>query len=95
MEEWLKNNIPTKKANVNKKEPEIKEVLDIRKKLIEFRKEKAKEKGIPAYYIFNNDELDKLLLVMPKTKKELLDAKILSEVKLKLHGDEIIRIINE
>ena len=95
MEEWLKNNKQEKKVKVNKKEPEIKEALDIRKKLIEFRKEKAKEKCIPAYYVFNNDELDKILVLMPKTKKELLDAKILGDVKLKLHGDEIIRIINE
>lgn len=69
-------------------------VLETRKKLIEFRKEKSKEKNVPAYYIFNNEELDKILVLMPKTKQELADAKILTEVKIKCHGDEIIEIIN-
>ena len=61
----------------------------------EYRKNKSKEKSIPAYYIFNNEELDKILELMPKNKQELENAKILSDVKLKLHGDEILKIINK
>ena len=52
------------------------------------------EKSIPAYYIFNNEELDRILEVMPKNRQELEKARILSDVKLKLHGDEILKIIN-
>ena len=69
--------------------------LQIRNNLINYRKKKSFEKGIPAYYIFNNDELEKILELNPKTISNLRDAKILSDVKLKLHGEEIIKIINK
>lgn len=71
------------------------ELSDVRSKLITFRKEKSKEKNIPAYYIFTNEELEKILELKPKTKEELMNANILTEIKIKLHGDEIIRIVEE
>lgn len=64
-------------------------------RLIEFRKKKSKEKNIPAYYIFTDQELEKILELHPKTIKELADSKILSDIKVKLHGNEIIEIINK
>ena len=67
---------------------------EIKNNLLEYRKSKAKEKNIPAYYIFNNNELDRILEVMPRTRQELADSRILTDVKLKLHGEEIIKIIN-
>lgn len=98
LEEWVKNNSKCSKTAERKEENQIDntaKVLEVRKKLIDFRASRAKEKNIPPYYVFNNDELDKILILMPKTKQELVNAKILTEVKLKLHGDEIVRIINE
>ena len=71
------------------------ENANVKDRLIEFRTKKSKEKNIPAYYIFNNEELEKILELKPKTIEELAKAKILSEVKLKLHGKEIIEILNE
>lgn len=68
---------------------------NIKARLIEYRTNKSKMKNIPAYYIFTNDELDRILLLLPKTLEELKHANILSEIKLKLHGEEIIKIINE
>ena len=84
IEETLKNGI----SSINIDNSIIKE------KLLNFRKTKSKEKNIPAYYIFNNEELDKILALMPKTIQELSNANILSDVKLRLHGKEIIKIIN-
>lgn len=66
----------------------------MKENLIAFRKAKSKERNLPAYYIFTNDELEKILELMPKTKEELENAKILTDVKVKLHGDEIIEILN-
>ena len=66
---------------------------EIRNRLIEFRTRKAKEKNIPAYYIFTNEELEKILEKLPQTVEELRNLHILSEVKLKLHGEEIIEMI--
>lgn len=82
----------SKNINISKLQVSNNEIKD---KLLEYRKAKSKEKNIPAYYIFNNDELDKILEVMPKNKIELSNAKILSDVKIKLHGNEIVNIINE
>lgn len=98
LEEWVQNN--SKVSNLVEKNEEnqtdnTSKVLEIRKKLISFRTSRAKEKNIPPYYVFNNDELDKILIMMPKTKQELANARILTEVKLKLHGEEIVRVINE
>ncbi len=67
----------------------------IRNKLIEFRKNKSKEKNIPLYYIFSNEELDKIIKTMPKSINELEHQNILSNIKLRCHGKEIIDIINQ
>ena len=75
-------------------EPDRHKLLEIRNRMLEYRKIKSREKNIPAYYIFNNEELDRILVLMPKTKQELIESKILTEVKLKLHGEEIINILN-
>lgn len=62
--------------------------------LIEFRKNRSFEKDIPPYYVFTNDELEQLILSKPKTLDELIDSKILSSIKIKTHGYEIIKILN-
>ena len=72
----------------------IKDDFNLKVRLVEFRTEKSKKYGIPSSYIFNNDELDKLMEFRPKTKEILENLKIIEDIKLKLHGDEIIDIIN-
>lgn len=67
----------------------------LREQLIQFRKNRSKEMGLPAYYIFNNDELDQLIELKPKTLNELKNAKILSPIKIKTHGESIIEEINK
>ena len=74
--------------NMNKKEELLKS------KLIEFRKQRSLEMNIPAYYIFTNEELDKLVNIKPKTIEELKKANILTAIKIKMHGNNIINIIN-
>ena len=87
-ESWFKKNI----IDVN--QIQINNVLEIRKKLVEYRKIKSKDKNIPAYYVFNNDELDKMLLLLPNNINELKSSKVLSDIKLKLYGKDIIQILN-
>ena len=67
---------------------------DLREKMIAFRKSRSTEMKIPAYYIFTNDELEKLLEIKPKTLDELKNANILSPVKVKTHGQQIIDELN-
>ena len=68
--------------------------IDIKDKLKEYRLAKAKKHNIPAYYIFTDEELDKMLTQNIETFDQLVASKILSDVKLKFHGREIIDIIN-
>lgn len=106
MRQWAESFI---KLNV-KKESELQEVIihkeakkcctnaetesDLKTKLIEFRKQRSNEKNIPAYYVFNNEELEKILKYRPKTIENLQKLNILTSIKVKSHGKEIIEIIN-
>ncbi len=67
---------------------------NLKERLIELRKNRSTEMGIPAYYVFTNDELDKLVELRPKTIEELKIANILTPVKIKTHGESIIKEIN-
>lgn len=67
---------------------------ELKQKLLSFRKEKSSKYNIPAYYIFTNNQLESLLSLMPKDINELRKADILETVKINLHGQEIIDIIN-
>lgn len=62
--------------------------------LIEFRKNRSKKMNIPAYYVFTNKELEELIEVEPKTVEELRKSNILSEIKIRTHGKEIVDIFN-
>lgn len=66
---------------------------DLKERLIELRKNRANEMNIPAYYVFTNDELDKLVEVRPKTIEELKSSNILTPIKIKTHGKTIIEEI--
>ena len=68
---------------------------DLRERLIELRKNRSNEMNIPAYYVFTNEELDKLVEFKPKTIDELKKANILTPVKVKTHGDKIIEEISK
>ena len=68
---------------------------ELRKRLMEFRTLRSKEMNYPAYYVFNNEELDKLVELRPKTLDDLKNSDILAPIKVKTHGELIIQIINE
>ena len=68
---------------------------DLRKRVIEFRKNRASELKIPPYYVFANDELEKLIKVRPKTLAELEKSGILTPIKVKTHGKHILYVINK
>ena len=68
---------------------------DLKNRLFELRKTRSNEMNIPAYYVFTNEELDKLIEIKPKTIEELKNANILTPVKIKTHGEEIIKEIQK
>lgn len=75
----------------------VKETNDdeLKKRLLDFRVARSKELNYPAYYVFNNEELDKLVELRPKTLENLENSRILTPIKVKTHGELIIQIIND
>ena len=67
----------------------------LKERLIAFRKIRSNEMKIPAYYVFTNEEFDKLVELKPKTIEQLKKSNILSPIKIKTHGNEIINEINK
>ena len=67
---------------------------NIEEELKKYRKEKSAKMNVPAYYIFTDNEMNKIIEKTPKNIQELKSMDILPEIKLKLHGEEIIKIIN-
>lgn len=65
----------------------------LKEKLVQFRKTRSNEMNIPAYYVFTNDELEKLIELHPRTLEELKKSNILSPIKVKTHGEQIISIL--
>lgn len=84
-------NYDGEKRESEKKKVDEEELKNI---LIEFRKNRSKKMNIPAYYIFTNIELEELIEVKPKTVEELRKSNILSEIKIRTHGKEIVDIFN-
>ena len=66
---------------------------DLKEKLINYRREMSKKKSYPAYYIFTNDQLDRIIEYKPKDINEL--SKTLEPIKIKMYGQDIIHIINK
>ena len=68
---------------------------NLKERLVELRKTRASEMKIPAYYVFTNDELEKLVELRPTSIDELKKLNILTPVKIKTHGESIINEINK
>ena len=64
------NNSINSQENSNNKNT----IFEIRKQLIQYRKTKAQEKNIPPCYVFTNEELDKMLVLKPRTYSDLSGA---------------------
>lgn len=95
---WLSRSITNNTNLANKYSNAIKDKddkADLENKLRIFRKEKSKSMNVPAYYIFTDEELNNLLEIMPKTIEELKTKRILTDIKIKCHGEEIIEIVKK
>lgn len=58
-----------------------------------YRTSIATSNKIPPYYIFNNEEMGKIVEVMPKNKQEFISIKGFGEVKFEKYGEDILNII--
>ena len=97
-ETWLSRSVPNDSNIVNKYLDKIDNNVnkqELENKLREFRKMRAFKMDVPAYYVFNDEEMNSLINSMPKTLDELKASKILPDIKIKCHGEEILKIINK
>lgn len=65
----------------------------LKSELERFREQRAKEKSITTNYVFTDDELEELVKYKPTTIETLIKLKILPQIKIKCHGQEIINEI--
>ncbi|MBW8383451.1 MAG: NERD domain-containing protein [Youngiibacter sp.] len=70
------------------------EKSELYKNLKEFRLNKSREEGVKAYFIFNNSQLDELILKMPDSLESLKEISGFGEVKAGKYGTELIKIID-
>ncbi len=94
-QEWLAINrseyhsIVDKYKENNYKSNELKSLIT---KVKNYRAEKSLLMNIPSYYVFTDAEMNEIVKVKPQKLEELKN--ILSPIKIKCHGEEILKIIN-
>lgn len=64
------------------------------KELKEYKLNKSREEGIPAYLIFNNAEMDALISTYPTNEEELIKVKGFGKKKCEKYGQDILLIFN-
>lgn len=94
---WLDSSIEKRTSFVDKYkviDREVKIDVDrLRNALKDLRTTKSSTMKVPAYYVFTNDEMELLLQKLPKSIDELKSLNILSPIKIKCHGQEIVDLI--
>ncbi len=75
-------------------ESECLEESQIYKELKEYRLKKSREEKVKPYFLYNNQELEAIIEVKPKSIEELKSIKGFGNVKCEKYGAEIIEIVN-
>jgi superfamily II DNA helicase RecQ len=65
---------------------------ELRNKLKQFRTETSRKEKIKPYFIFNNEQMEEIIKVKPKTKEQLLGIKGFGEIKVQKYADGIVSI---
>ena len=83
------------KTNINKdntieNECDTNMMIEVLKK---YRLETSRKESIKPYFIFNNEEMENLIEINPKTKEELLKVKGFGPKKLEKYGEDILNIL--
>jgi len=79
----------------NKEETSKIEESSIYKELKEYRLNKSREENVKPYFLYNNQELEAIIKVKPKTIEELKSIRGFGAVKCEKYGGDIIGIINK
>lgn len=88
--------VPTEApVSVPKSKPDPNADRLLRDRLIRLRKERSAAMGKPAYFVFNNEELELLIKEKPRTLAELKQKHILKDVRFNTHGKAVVDAISE
>lgn len=68
---------------------------ELRSRLMEWRTERHKEAGVPAYMIMHNKTLLGIAALVPKTKEEFMAVKGFGAMKWEKYGEELMKITSE
>lgn len=86
--------IDDKEVIVDEKPQGSNDMEQISKSLKAYRTAVATRDKIPPYYVFNNEEMNRIIEVMPRTKEELIKLRGFGPVKVDKYGEDILMIIN-
>lgn len=67
---------------------------NLRKALKTYRTATATANNIPPYFIYNNEEMERIIEAKPRSKEQLTSIKGFGDVKVNKYGEDIIKIIN-
>ncbi|MGL5068066.1 MAG: HRDC domain-containing protein [Sarcina sp.] len=67
---------------------------DLYNEITKYRYDKATEKRLPPYCIFNNITIEELVRERPKTEEALLKVKGFGKAKVEEFGTDIVELIN-
>lgn len=78
-------------------EPQIQNVEEtpLYQALRTYRYNKSREEGVKPYFIYNNDQMKRLIETRPRSMEELREISGFGEVKCQKYGADILRIISE
>ncbi len=92
---WLSRSITNNISIADKYKKLLNIDSKLEERLREFRKQKSKKMNVPAYYIFNDEEMFNIIKYKPKTIEQLTELNIFSKIKLQYHGKDIIDVLNK
>lgn len=97
----LEHNVPIKYDLINKYSLEeynnIQENVreDIVDELKAYRLNKSKELNVKPYFIYNNEEMERIIDTFPLSKEDFLSIKGFKEKKYELYGEDILNIFKQ
>ena len=62
-------------------------------RLVEWRRETARARGLPAYIVFGNRTLEEIAAFRPRTEQELLDLYGIGPSKLDEYGEDVLELV--
>ncbi|MEK3720590.1 NERD domain-containing protein [Paenibacillus sp. FSL H8-0034] len=71
-----------------------KDEAQLRLELTAYRLATSKAENIKAYIIYNNNEMEEMIVKYPKSVEELLEVKGFGKVKVEKYGQQILDIFN-